>query len=168
MHQCSGSPLVQIMAWCRTGNKPLPETMLANCQWDSWEQISVKFESEFYYFHSRKCFWNCRLPQWQPFCPGRDELTFQPTLFDIHLVPRHLLHCDDQVWAQGGHFKNTYELLNLRALKFSPVNKIYIFQSMGMIFRVEFQRCPLKFRAKYLTQTLKDMTFIQHWNFKSS
>ena len=26
-----------------------------------------------------------------------------------------------------GHFKKTYELLNLKALKFSPVNKIYIF-----------------------------------------
>ena len=66
----------------------------------------------------------------------------------------------------GGHFKNTYELLNLRALKFSPVNKIHIFQCMGMIFCVEFQRYPLKFHTKYLIHTLKDMTFIQHWNFK--
>ena len=31
----------------------------------------------------------------------------------------------------GGRFKNTYEPLNLRALKFSPVNKIHIFQCMG-------------------------------------
>ena len=55
-------------------------------------------------------------------------------------------------------FKNTYELLNLRALTFSPVNKILIFQCMGRIFCVEFQR----------HHTLKDMIFIQHWNFKSS
>ena len=68
----------------------------------------------------------------------------------------------------GGRFKNTYELLNLRALKFSPVNKIHIFQCMGMIFCVEFQRYPLKFHTKYLTHTLKDMNFIQHWNFKGS
>ena len=68
----------------------------------------------------------------------------------------------------GGCFKNTYELLNLRALKFSPVNKIYIFQCMGKIFCVEFQRCPLKFHTKYLTHTLKDMIFILRWNFKSS
>ena len=27
----------------------------------------------------------------------------------------------------GGHSKNTYELLNVRALKFQPVNKIHIF-----------------------------------------
>ena len=31
----------------------------------------------------------------------------------------------------GRHFKNTYELLNLRALKFSPVNKIDTFPCMG-------------------------------------
>ena len=61
----------------------------------------------------------------------------------------------------GGRFKNTYELLNLRALKFSYVNKIHIFQCMGKIFCVEFQRYPLKFHTKYLTHTLKDMIFIQ-------
>ena len=42
----------------------------------------------------------------------------------------------------GGRFKNTYELLNLRALNFSPANKIHKFQCMGMIFCVEFQRYP--------------------------
>ena len=75
-------------------------------------------------------------------------------------------HC---LWCRpGGHFKNTYELLNLRALKYSPVNKIHIFQCMGKIFCVEFQRYPLKFHTKYLTHTLRDTIFIQHWNFKSS
>ena len=72
-----------------------------------------------------------------------------------------------QYWA-GGRFKNTYELLNLRALKFSYMNKIHIFQCVGKIFCVEFQRYPLKFHTKNLTHTLKDMTFIQHWKFKSS
>ena len=68
----------------------------------------------------------------------------------------------------GGRFKNTYELLNQRALKFSYENKIHIFQCMGKIFCVEFQRYPLKFHTKYLTHTLKDMIFMQFWNFKSS
>ena len=71
-------------------------------------------------------------------------------------------------WCPGGRFKNTYELLNLRALKFSLVNKIHIFQCMGKIFCMEFQRYPLKFHTKYLTHTLKDMIFMQFWNFKSS
>ena len=44
----------------------------------------------------------------------------------------------------GEHFKNTYELLNLRALKFSPVNKIHIFQCIGKVFCVEFQKVPFE------------------------
>ena len=43
------------------------------------------------------------------------------------------------VWP-GGCFKNTYELLNLRAVLFSSVDKIHIFQYMGKIFCVEFQK----------------------------
>ena len=43
---------------CRMfGAKPLPEPMLVYCQLESWQQVSVKFESEFYHFHSRKCIW---------------------------------------------------------------------------------------------------------------
>ena len=68
----------------------------------------------------------------------------------------------------GGRFKNTYELLNLRALKISKLHKNHIFQSMGKIFCVEFQRVPLKFHTKYLTHTLKDVDFIHIWKFKSS
>ena len=71
-------------------------------------------------------------------------------------------------WGPEGHLKNTYELLNLRALKFSPMNKINHFQCLGKIFCVEFQRYPLKFHTKYLTHTLKDMISMQHWKFKSS
>ena len=36
--------------------------------------------------------------------------------------------------SPGGHFKNTFELLNLRALKLLIVDKIIIFQCMGQIF----------------------------------
>ena len=68
----------------------------------------------------------------------------------------------------GGRFKNAYELLNLRALKISMLYKNHIFQCMGKIFYVEFQRYPLKFHTKYLTHTLKDVDFIHNWKFKSS
>ena len=67
-----------------------------------------------------------------------------------------------------GRFKNTYELLSLRALKISMLYKNRTFQCMGKIFCVEFQRVPLKFHTKYLTHTLKDVDFIQRWKFKSS
>ena len=62
--------------------------------------------------------------------------------------------------APGGRFKNAYELLNLRALKIPMLYKNRIFQCMGKIFCVEFQRVPLKFHTKYLTHTLKDVNFI--------
>ena len=70
--------------------------------------------------------------------------------------------------SAGGRFKEAYELLNLRALKFSVLYEMYIFQCMGKIFCVEFQRVPLKFHTKYLTHTLKDVDFIHQWKFKSS
>ena len=69
--------------------------------------------------------------------------------------------------CSGGRFKNTYALLNLRALKISHLYKNCIFQCMGMIFCVEFERYPLKFHTKYLTHTLKDVDFIHWWKFKS-
>ena len=46
--------------------------------------------------------------------------------------------------------------------------KNHIFQCMGKIFCVEFQRCPLKFRTKYLPYTLKDVYSIHMWKFKKS
>ena len=42
---------------CRLlGAKPLPELMLAYWQLDSWEQISVNFESELYHFNQENAF----------------------------------------------------------------------------------------------------------------
>ena len=59
--------------------------------------------------------------------------------------------------------------LRVRALIFSHVNKIHIFQCMGKIFCVEFQRYPLILHTNYLTHTLKDMILIHwSWSFKSS
>ena len=40
------------MAYRLFGAKPLPEPMLAYGQLDTWEHISVKFDSEFYNFYS--------------------------------------------------------------------------------------------------------------------
>ena len=68
----------------------------------------------------------------------------------------------------GMRFKNTYELLNVRALKISMLYKKQIFQCMGKIFCVEFQRFPSKFHTKYVTHTLKDVDFIHMWKFESS
>ena len=80
-------------------------------------------------------------------------------------------HCGDKTYRRlisTMGFSILVKHLNLRALKLSPVNRIYIFQCMSKIFCVEFPRYPLKFCTKYLTHTLKYMIFIQHWHFKSS
>ena len=53
MRQWIGSAFVQIMACRLFGGKPLSKPMLCYFQLDSWEQIPLKFESEFYHFHSR-------------------------------------------------------------------------------------------------------------------
>ena len=85
----------------------------------------------------------------------------QPGLFPriayCKLVQNYTNFKGVDIHYQGGHFKNAHELLNLKVLKFSPVNKIHIFQCMGKISCVEFQRVPLKFHTKYLTDTLKDV-----------
>ena len=54
------------------------------------------------------------------------------------------------------------------AFKFSLLNKLHFFQSMGKIFCVEFQRALLKFHMKYLIYILEDNILIQFWKFKNS
>ena len=80
--------------------------------------------------------------------------------------PLYVARCVER--SGGPVFQNVYELLNLRSLKILMLYKKHIFQCMGMIFCVEFQRFPLKFHTKYLTHTLKDVDFIHRWKFKSS
>ena len=77
----------------------------------------------------------------------------------MHLSYRSFAQGTQLQWT-GGRFKNTYELLNLRALKIPMLYKNRNFQFMSKIFCVEFQRVPLKFHTKYLTHTLKDVNFI--------
>ena len=60
MRQSTRSALVQIMACRVVGAKPLSEPMLNYCQLASREQTSVKFESKYKIFHTRKCIWKCR------------------------------------------------------------------------------------------------------------
>ena len=118
----------------------------------------------------------CRVPQ-SPTCQHKPEPHDSSVQLGVSM--HHRVHeCNDFdtfigasfsiYMGPGGRFNNAYELLTLRALKISMFHKRFIFQCMGKIFCAEFQRYPLKFHTKYLTHTLKDMNFIQHWNFKSS
>ena len=157
-----------------------------------WGAIWVEFDLKYKMFLSRKCIWKHHLQMvvifvqvsvflttthqplpfgsqsvlWPKLSPIWQEIGW--CLVELAVIGSQIVTVYTVVIASGGRFKNTYELLNLRALKCSPVNKIHIFQCMGKMFCVEFQRYPLKFHTKYLSHTLKDMIFIQHWNFKSS
>ena len=52
---------VQKMACCLFRAKQLFETMQAYCKFDLWVQTSVKFESKYNRFHTRKLIWKCCL-----------------------------------------------------------------------------------------------------------
>ena len=94
-------------------------------------------------------------------CDSYQTVNIQIDLTSSSASPVHIR-------GPGGRFKNAYKLLTLRALKISMFHKRFIFQCMGKIFCVEFQRYPLKFHTKYLSHTLKDIDFIHRWRFKSS
>ena len=150
----------------------------------NFREIRIKIPN----FSFKEMYLKMSSTKWWPFSPGENESKFRFTsslvrhnfynasLLQIILKEENNLNISQSTlclmsWQHqepGGRFKNAYELLTLRALKFSYVNKIHIFQCMGKIFCVEFQRYPLKFHTKYLTHTLKDMIFMQFWNFKSS
>ena len=79
MHQWIGSALVQIMACCLVGTKPLSEPMPTYYQLDPMEHNSMKFYSKFKYFHSRKYIWSCRLWNGSHFVQG--EMSLHSWLF---------------------------------------------------------------------------------------
>ena len=136
------------------------EILLIGSLGTNFSQILIKI----YTFSFKKMHWKMPSGKWRPSCLSLNVLIVVWFKASVNSQQERVITCA----YFGGRFKNTYELLNLRALKFSPVNKSHIFQCLGKIFCVEFQRYPLKFHTKYLTHTLKDMIFIQYWNSKSS
>ena len=66
-------------------------------------------------------------------------------------------------WWGRGWFKK-HELLNLRALKFLRVNEMHIFQCMGKIFCVEFQRAPHTLKDTFLC----NIEILRAFRFKNS
>ena len=117
--QWTGLALVQVMACHLFGTKPLPEPMLAYCQLDSWKQISVKFESKFYHFHSSNYIWDHCLPKWQLFCPEGVELI--PHVSSNNLLPRqyliyintYMVHFKYKLWFEESNIK----FWNIRNIK---------------------------------------------------
>ena len=82
-----GTALVQILACPLFDANLLPKPMLPYCQFDLWEQISVKLKSNCNIFHSRRCTWKCRLWNWVHVVQGWDELTRRICNYDIVCIP---------------------------------------------------------------------------------
>ena len=113
--------LVQIMAWRWPGDKPLSEPMMISLlmhicvTWPQW----VKDNKNLLIIQSQPCL----LMTWQQESGLQQELYWSSS---------------DEISCCLGDFKHMFELLILRALKFSKLHKNCIFQCRGMIFWVEF------------------------------
>ena len=82
--------------------------------------------------------WN--LSQFFVYCRILELGNWYPEEWNNDYWLRQSLECEMFSWSWSrGHFKNTYKLLNLRAHKFSPVNKIYIFKCVGRYFVWNFK-----------------------------
>ena len=104
------------------------------------------------------------------YTPSTNPSTGDGDTRDARVTASFIMSIITHIWGGGGgggRFKNAYEIVNLGALKSSLLNKLHIFQCMDKIFRVEFQRLPLKCHTKCLTHTLKDTTFIQVENLRA-
>ena len=62
MHQLTRPSLVQIVAWCLIGPRPLSEPVMTYWQSGRREYIFMKYYWKFKSFHSRKCIYKYSLP----------------------------------------------------------------------------------------------------------
>ena len=105
--QWTGSALVQVMACRLLGAKPLPEAILVYCQFDSWEQVSVKLESEFLSSSFKKMHLKMLSAKMAAILSRGDDLKkgihyITPVLLDNH-VPRPRVHsfvCKGQTFVE--------------------------------------------------------------------
>ena len=109
--------------------------------WDpNWLTWQDNQETE-YLLHDTKLFNGCH------FIENTLNVLFLPILvhISVRLIPKITIGPGLLVLAWcwiGESFENTFELLNLRALRISILCQNQICQSMGKMFCVEFQRFP--------------------------
>ena len=92
MHQGIGSALVQIMACCLFGAKPLSKPMLGYCQLESRNnpsEILVKIQN----FSFIKMHLKSSLARWRPFCPGEMILSRAPGYLQIMNIHITVFYC---------------------------------------------------------------------------
>ena len=131
MRQWIGSALVEIMACRLFAAKPLSKPRLDYCQLDPKEQTSVKFQSNYKIFHSRKCIWKYRLPTWRPFCPGGDEIRIEVESHDKQLNtlrPRQMDAISQTTFSNAFSWMKMFEFRLKFHWSLFPRVKLTIFQ----------------------------------------
>ena len=118
----------EVTNWLPSRKYPIPKKRVFALRWgpgSSWWLHGI--ENVFHYWP----FVPCLLVAVPPYC----------SQVPIACLGQYCIFAADPAyWAAGGHFKNTYELLNLTILKISPLYKNCIFQCLGEIYCMEFQR----------------------------
>ena len=91
--------------------------------------------------------------------------SYRTEVLSKNLLAVHFVLAFEYIHLHGswGRFSQS-----LKALKIPTLYKNCIFQYMGRIFCVKFQRYPLKFHTKYLNHASKDVQFIRRGKFTSS
>ena len=98
----TGLSLVHVMACCLCGAWQSLELMMADCEVVLWEQTSIKLESKYICFHTRKCtlditiLWHCKM---LPFISGISVLKvlLQQPPFVLPFFPIHHEHGSNKV-----------------------------------------------------------------------
>ena len=96
------------MAWRLFDAKPLTKPVLTYCQLDPWEQTSVKFESKYKTFHSRKCIWKDHLRNGGHFVKRCVSWTqFHFSIFDIEHILQRSQSSSPIYWLVNWVFSST-------------------------------------------------------------
>ena len=106
--------------------------------------------------------------KWQPFCLSHNVFIHWSLVMHMqHVSVKYIIS------VSGGRFKNTHELLNLRALKFSPVNKntsfnvwvrYFVWNFKGTLWNSTQNTLPIHWKMQFLY----NIAILRALRFKSS
>ena len=94
-------------SWLRTGDKPLYELIVTYCSQDNLKWFSMKFESKYNIFHTRKWLLKCRLQNGGHFVPSSMWMwnkAGQGNVIIVYCCDMHIaLVCVDPItmWTEG-------------------------------------------------------------------
>ena len=140
MRQWVKSTLVQVMACCWFGTKPLHEPMLTSCPLDPWKQTLAKFEIEMQNFSFMKIHLKMSSAKCWPFCSGIVDLTHWGRVTHI-CVSKLTTTVSDNGLSPGR--RQAIIWTNARILSISPLGTTFSEISIG-VQTFSFKKMELK------------------------